>query len=229
MKTNSDIALNSDGTHNPYLASRLEWDERFGSPIRSAENFKTIALGALAVALVAVGICAYLSYRVQNVKPYVAIVDAENGRRIAGAEGANPTRDQVQLEKALESFVEDWRLVTPDIELQKRASVRALMMTGARSSKAHGAILDYWKADPPTDKSARGISAYASNLHSLRIGENTYEISWTETERAGVADAKRTEWKAALTISIVPPKDKQEADDNALGVFVDDLSWSPTK
>lgn len=229
MKNNLDIALNSDGTYNPYLASRIEWDERFGSAIRITQTMKTIAIGAIGVALIAIGICSYLAYRVQNVQPYVAIVNAADGRRIASAEGANPTRDQALLEKTLKSFVEDWRLVTPDSELQKRASVRALMMTGARTSKAHLALLNYWKADTPTDRAARGLSVYASNLRCLRIGENTYEVSWTETERLSATEAKESEWKAALTISISPPKNKEEADNNANGVFVDDLNWTQNK
>ena len=229
MKIMSNIAMNEDGTYNPYLAARLEWDERYGSQIKTTQKMSSVAIGSIMVALLALCLCAYLTYRVQNVRPYVAIVDADSGRRIAAAEGSNPTREQVQIENALKSFVEDWRLVTPDAELEKRASVRALMMSGSRTSKAHAALLNYWKADTPTDKAARGLSVYASNLRCLRLSDNTYEVSWTETERAPATDAKQTEWKAALTTSIVPPKDKQEAENNALGVFVDDLNWVQTK
>ena len=41
--------------HNPYLAARREWDERYGEFITRARNWRTVAVISALVALVATG------------------------------------------------------------------------------------------------------------------------------------------------------------------------------
>ena len=67
--------------HNPYLAARREWDERYGEFITRARNWRTMAVISALVALVATGGMLWQSAR-SRVIPFVVLVDSL-GRPIA--------------------------------------------------------------------------------------------------------------------------------------------------
>src|SRR5512140_427082 len=59
---------------SPYLAARREWDERYGSLITRARNWRLAAVLALAVALVAT--CGLIALSMKaKVIPYVVAID----------------------------------------------------------------------------------------------------------------------------------------------------------
>ena len=69
------------GAHNPYLAARREWDERYGDLITRARNWRTMAALCSLVALVATAGMVWLSAR-SHVVPFVVLVD-NLGRPVA--------------------------------------------------------------------------------------------------------------------------------------------------
>src|SRR5258708_27619110 len=60
--------------HNPYLAARREWDERYGDLITRAKNWRTMAALSSLIALVATSGVVWLSAR-SRVVPFVVLVD----------------------------------------------------------------------------------------------------------------------------------------------------------
>src|SRR5579863_4184295 len=70
-------------THNPYLAARKEWDERYGEFITRARNWRTVALISGLVALLATGGLVWLTAR-SHVIPFVVLIDSL-GRPVASA------------------------------------------------------------------------------------------------------------------------------------------------
>src|ERR671923_2172825 len=60
--------------HNPYLAARREWDERYGDLITRARNWRVIALICAFAALVGTGGTLWLSTQ-SRVTPYVVLID----------------------------------------------------------------------------------------------------------------------------------------------------------
>ena len=67
--------------HNPYLAARREWDERYGEFITRARNWRTMAAISGLVALVATSGMVWLSAS-SRVVPFVVLVDSL-GRPVA--------------------------------------------------------------------------------------------------------------------------------------------------
>ena len=67
--------------HNPYLAARREWDERYGDLITRAKNWRTLAALCSLVALVATSGIVWLSAH-SHVVPFVVLVD-NLGRPVA--------------------------------------------------------------------------------------------------------------------------------------------------
>src|SRR5262249_62419047 len=66
---------------NPYLVARREWDERYGSLITRAKNWRLVAILCAAIGLVQAGGMIWLSIR-SKIVPYVVAVDSL-GRQVA--------------------------------------------------------------------------------------------------------------------------------------------------
>src|SRR6516165_10060251 len=60
---------------NPYLAARKEWDERYGSLIKRAQNWRLAAMLALLVAIAEAVVILGVATRPKTV-PYVVAVDS---------------------------------------------------------------------------------------------------------------------------------------------------------
>ena len=81
LKKRNAPSPESSGAHNPYLAARREWDERYGDLITRAKNWRTMAALCSLGALVATAGIVWLSAR-SRVVPFVVLVD-NLGRPVA--------------------------------------------------------------------------------------------------------------------------------------------------
>jgi type IV secretory pathway TrbF-like protein len=61
--------------HNPYLAARREWDERYGEFITRARNWRMVAMISAFAALLATGGMVWLSAK-SHVVPFVVLIDS---------------------------------------------------------------------------------------------------------------------------------------------------------
>src|ERR687883_1080614 len=98
---------------SPYLEARREWDERYGSLITRARNWRIAAVLALAVALVAT--CGLIALSTKaKVVPYVVAID-NLGRVLAAGPADQASRADERLKRAaLFQWVSDLRTVTTD-------------------------------------------------------------------------------------------------------------------
>src|SRR5258707_6616317 len=94
--------------HNPYLAARREWDERYGDLITRAKNCRTMAALCSLVALVATVGIVWLSTR-SRVVPFVVLVD-NLGRPIASGVADQTSLNDDRLKRSnIFSWVENLR------------------------------------------------------------------------------------------------------------------------
>src|SRR5215468_11111872 len=77
----SDLKSVALGAHNPYLAARREWDERYGDFLTRARNWRTVAVICALVSLVTSGGMVWLSTK-SRVIPFVVAID-NLGRPVA--------------------------------------------------------------------------------------------------------------------------------------------------
>ncbi|MBV8731047.1 MAG: conjugal transfer protein, partial [Acidobacteriia bacterium] len=106
--------------HNPYLAARREWDERYGEFITRARNWRTMAAISALVALIATGGMLWQSAR-SRVVPFVVLVDSL-GRPIASGLAEQASVGDDRLRRAvIQDWIENVRMVTTDGIAQRRA------------------------------------------------------------------------------------------------------------
>jgi len=209
---------------SPYLAARREWDERYGSLITRARNWRLTALLALAVALVAICGVIALSMRAKVI-PYVVAID-NLGRVLAAGPAEQASRADDRLKRAaLFQWVSDLRTVTTDGVAQRKAIDRVYSMV-ANGSPAQVEIGDFYRSDPPYQR-AQTKTVEVDVKAVFAVSDRTYQVEWTETVR-GLSGQVESEdrWKGSYTIAVSPPTDERLIRMNPLGIYVTDVSWS---
>lgn len=218
-----------DGEHlpaesSPYLAARREWDERYGSLITRARNWRIAAVLALAVALVAA--CGLIALSAKaKVIPYVVAID-NLGRVLAAGPADQASRADDRLKRAaLFQWVSDLRTVTTDGVAQRKAIDRVYSMI-ANGSPAQVEIGDFYRNDPPFDR-AQKKTVEVDVKAVFPVSDRTYQVEWTEIVRglSGQIESQDN-WKGSVTIAISPPNDERLIQINPLGIYVTNVSWA---
>jgi type IV secretion system protein TrbF len=234
-ETRKSAAMTSDGRaaadrdqlrseSSPYLAARREWDERYGSLITRARNWRIAAVLALAVALVAT--CGLIALSTKaKVIPYVVAID-NLGRVLAAGPADQASRADDRLKRAaLFQWVSDLRTVTTDGVAQRKAIDRVYSMI-ANGSPAQVEIGDFYRNDPPFDR-AQKKTVEVDVKAVFPVSDRTYQVEWTEIVRALSGQLESQDnWKGSVTIAISPPNDERLIRVNPLGIYVTNVSWA---
>ena len=211
--------------HNPYLAARKEWDERYGDLISRARNWRAAFFVAAAVAFLAVGGMIVIAKQARIV-PYVVAVDSL-GRTVASGPAEQATLADDRLKRAaLNSWIADWRLVSMDGITQRKSIDRTYSMI-ASGTPAQVAVSEYYRKDPPNERAAKQtVDVEVKAI--FPSSEKTYEVEWVETTRslAGTVVGDPQRWKGSFTLVVNPPNDEALARVNPLGIYITSASWS---
>ena len=229
-RTNKRIAPTEEtkervAVHNPYLAARKEWDERYGDLISRARNWRMAFFVAAAIAFLAVGGMIVIAKQARVV-PYVVAIDSL-GRTVASGPAEQTTAADDRLKRAaLNSWVSDWRFVSMDGSAQRRAIDRTYSLI-ASGTPAQIAVSEYYSKDPPNERAAKQtVDVEVKAI--FPSSEKTYEVEWVETTRslAGTVIGEPQRWKGSFTLVVNPPTDEALARVNPLGIYVTSASWS---
>ena len=210
--------------HNPYLAARREWDERYGDLITRARNWRTMAALCALTGLVAAAGMAWQSVR-SRVVPFVVLVD-NLGRPVASGVADQTSLNDDRLKRSnIFNWVENLRTVSTDGVAQRKAIDRVYAEI-ASGSEAQTFISDYYRGDPPFKRAeTETVSVEVNSV--LPTSDRTYEVEWVETTRDLYGTVKATDrWKGYLTIVVNPPADERQARINPLGVYITNVNWA---
>ena len=211
-------------THNPYLAARREWDERYGEFITRARNWRTMALISGLVALIATGGIVWLSAS-SRVVPFVVLVDSLGRPLASGLADQTGVGDDRLRRAVILGWIENVRMVTTDGVAQRRAIDRAYAHI-ATGTNAQAFISDYYRSDPPF-KRAQTESVAVEVKSVLPTSDRSFEVDWIETSRDLFGTVKSTDhWKGSFTVAINPPTEEQQARVNPIGLYVTAASWA---
>jgi type IV secretion system protein VirB5 len=210
---------------NPYVAARHEWDERYGSLITQARNWRVAFQISAAIAFVAVAGATWLSVH-SHTRIFVIALD-QLGRSVAAgyADQTNAASDDRVRRTSILNWVESLRTVTSDTVAQTKA-IKTVYAQIAQGSAAMSAINDFYRGDPPQARGkTKTVSVEVNTV--LPTTDRSYEVDWTETTRdvQGVVTAT-DQWKGSFMIAVDPPTDEATARMNPLGIYVTNASWS---
>jgi type IV secretion system protein TrbF len=220
----SKVDSQHENRYNPYLAARRDWDERYGSLISRARNWRIAAFLALLIAVLEGAVLIRLSLS-SRLKTIVVAVDSIGRVVSSGPAEQVPVVDDRLKRAALFQWVQDLRMVTTDPITQRRSIDRVYAMIGNGSS-AQNVVTDFYRNNTPFERAR--TETLIVDVHSIVPTSNrSYEVEWSETTRDHSGEISGTQnWKGVFTIALNPPTDEKLARINPLGIYVIDASWS---
>ena len=207
----------------PYNRAKAEWNDRMGTSIRAARNWRLATFGLMAVTLTAIAGLIYQSSR-SFVQPYYVRV-AENGEPfVVGKvpESFTPTSNEIRWH--LVQWLEWTRAIPLDPVIVKRNYLQAIyFMRQAAANK-----LNAW-AQSDTRLQVIGRETVEFTLVGIGpiSGTQSYQARWRETARnaeGGVKEESR--WSATFTVEIEPPMTESQVQRNPIGLFIKDFQWT---
>jgi type IV secretion system protein TrbF len=208
-----------------YEAGRREWNERYGSYIARARQWRCMAM-VLAGTTAVSTCCAVWMASLAHVVPYIVTVDklgeAVAVHRVPAAPPADPGRIKAQLAR----WIVDTRTVYTDPSAELNVVTEAYGWID-RSSDALGQLDAWFSANNPNERAKR--VAVGVSIDSVgQIGTDTWSVDWSEETRGkdGIAPAI-SYWRASIRIKVDPPTDDATILANPGGVYVEWFKTTP--
>jgi len=205
----------------PYQAAAQAWDERIGSARVQAKNWRLMAFGCLALALLMAGGLVWRSAQ-SIVTPYVVEVDTGGQVRAVG-EAATPYRpNEAQTAHHLARFITLVRSLSIDPVVVRQNWLDAYDYTTDRGAAV---LNDYARTHDPFARI--GQESVTVQINSVvRASETSFQVRWSEHRFVNGAAAGTERWTAVVSIVLQTPRTEQRLRRNPLGIYVNGLSWS---
>jgi type IV secretion system protein TrbF len=215
---------------NPYLDARRHWNSQVDRAVSSLHVWQLLCLACLLIALASVAGITYFGSQTKFV-PYVIEVDKLGEAVAVGpAQLAGPADARV-VRASLASFISSARLVTPDLEVQRKAifCVYGMLKTKDPATAKMNEFLNGTPETSPFVRAAK-ITVNTDIGSVLPISATSWQVDWQETtrDRDGGLAGKPAHMRAVLETYILPPNANAREIDiqrNPLGIFVHDYNW----
>lgn len=209
---------------NPYLAARLEWNERYGGFVKAANTWRVVAMVSLTMALIGTSYALYQSTQVKLV-PYIVEVDRLGTPASAGFPAQIDYADPRVVRAMLGGFVTSFKSITPDAVVQKQYIDRtyALLRTTDPSTEKVNA---WFRGANPFER-ARTVTVSIEVNNVVALSNQSYQIDWTEFERDRQGKELATRrFRGIATVTLSPPLDEATIRLNPIGLYVRDFDWT---
>lgn len=223
----------SPNTANPYLNARRSWNTIFGGIVSTSQFSQLVALGCILIALAAVGGLYQRSMQskfiplVVNQDANHKVISVTRADRVAGVETGD-------FEALAAAFIENVRMVTPDVQMQRKAILRAYCVLNA-SDAATNKVNEYLNGKDETRPFKRAATETVNPeiISVLKETDQSYQVEWVEhiRDRQGIKKAD-LEMRALITMYQGDPnvRDNQTPEENALcnprALYVKDFNWT---
>jgi type IV secretory pathway TrbF-like protein len=206
---------------SPYQRAAQEWDNRIGSAVAQAKNWRLAAFCSLGLAALSLGGFIYQASNT-NIATFVVPIDkyGRPGRIEVAGQSYNPSTAETGY------FLADW------VTRTRSKSIDAIVIrdnwTAAYrfvAGSAIGQLNDYAKThDPFANAGAQAVSVEIVSV--LARSPNTYQVQWRETTFDQGATRATENWTGLFTAKINAPKNEAELRANPLGIYITSFQWS---
>lgn len=216
---------------NPYLSARRTWNDHMRAVQASRNMWQILALLCLLIALAGIGGVVVIGSQSKFV-PYV-VQDNNLGEAVAVNRADKATvADQRVIHATVASFINDLRVVTPDIALQRKAIFRAYAMLSTNDPATVKAN-EWFNGDENSSpfKRAELVTVNVEIISVIPQSEETWQVDWLEKvyDRQGHLAEPPFKMRALLRVYTQPPTQSTTEDqirNNPLGIYIQDYSWS---
>ncbi len=205
----------------PYQRAAQVWDDRIGSALVQARNWRLMAFASL---VLAGGFAAALVWQSARgtVVPWVVQVD-----RLGQAQAVTPAvadfrPTDPQIAFHLARFIEQVRAIPADVIIVRQNWLRAYEFTTDRGAAA---LNDYARVNDPFAKVGKQqIAVEVSSV--IRASPESFRVAWVERSYENGQLSVTARWTAILTIVLEIPRNAERLRANPLGIYVNAINWS---
>ncbi|MGD9664370.1 MAG: conjugal transfer protein TrbF [Novosphingobium sp.] len=214
----------SSAPETPYLAARREWNERYGSYVKAASNWRVAALASMGIALCAVGGLIAVSMQTKVVPYAVELNGHQEVVRVQRADLLSaPNANQIRA--SLRNWVIGARTVYGDRFAMKNLIDQTYAMT-MPDSRAYTDLANYHRANNPYERAANETVSVDVKV-VVPVSDTSWQVEWTETTKQTSGKVVGVqEWQGTFTIAVSPPTDAKQIMMNPLGLYVRQFSWT---
>lgn len=205
----------------PYRRAAQQWDNRIGSAVAQARNWRLMAFCSLGLTTVTLG--GYI-YERQNTHVATYVVPIDRYARPGRVELAGRSYTPSQAEMGY--FIADWvRLVrskSTDPIVLRQNWISAYHFVAAEAVPALNAYAQ--KNDPFARVGQEAVNAEI--IAVLPRSPSTSQVQWRETTYDQGGRGTTANWTGLFTTLQRPPTTEEELRSNPLGIFITSFQWS---
>ena len=224
-------APRSGGAENPYLSARRTWNEHVGSVVSSRQTWQVVGILAMLIALASVGGVIHIGSQSKFI-PYVVQVDKMGQTLAAGPVTAADKADPRIIHATVADFINNARMVTPDVALQRKAVFKVYAVLSPNDPATPK--MNEWlngNADASPFKRAAKEMVSIEITSVIPQSPDTWQVDWTETtrDRQGALKCQPVPMRALVTVYTAEPTSQttdEQLRNNPMGIYVRDYSWS---
>lgn len=205
----------------PYQKAAQVWDNRIGSAVTQAANWRLLALGALTLSF-GLGGGLIWSTTQSRVVPYVVEVDGLGAVRAVAPVTTTFNPTDAQLAWHLGRFITLVRSLPTDPVLVRGQWLDAYdIATGEAATflNEHARL-----NDPFANIGRRSITVALNSV--VRASKSSFQVKWTEQAFENGQLVRTSRWTAIVGIKVQTPTREDVLRKNPLGLYVTDLAWS---
>ena len=218
-------------TDNPYLNAKRAWNVHTAGLMKSLQVWQLVGLGSLLITLAAVGGLISIGSQSKFI-PLVFQQDA-NGNTLSVTRAdrvGQPSIDDYRAAAA--HFIENIRMVSADVELQKKAVFQVysyLNQNDVALNKVQEFYNDKQRSNPFERAANEIVNIEIRSV--LQESENTWQVDWVETvrNRDGTVKEKPSVMKAMVTMyqdNELNDISSESILKNPHLIYVRDFNWS---
>lgn len=212
---------------SPYLKAKEEWDNRIGSTVVQAKNWRIACISSLLLSGLLTGVVLFQASQ-SKIVPVIVGLDKETGEaRTLGAVTKDAyTPGPLEIKYFLSEFVRYVRAVPLDQVVIKQNWLKAysFMRTDASGLLNEMTAKD---EDSPLKKIGK-IIVSVQPVSVVQIPEtSSYQVRWKETQYSSQGQ-KLQEYtmQGTFLTELSPPKDEESIAENPLGLYIKSFQWN---
>lgn len=212
---------------SPFYSAKKEWDNRIGSVVVQAKNWRYAFFILSLVSFTLLGIIIY-QFQTRQVIPIIVGIDKERGEPVIlgkVGEGSYQPND-LEVKYFLSNFINLVRSVPKDPVLIKQNWLKAYKFMRAEASNQ---LND--KTNKDEDSPLKKIGEKTIIVQPITVvridNSNSYQIRWSETvfNKQGLVEDKYI-LNGVFSIEINAPKEEELLLTNPLGIFITNFQWN---
>lgn len=205
-----------------YTEAITAWREQYGSFVEREMLWRKIAVATLIIAGIAVAGLVVMSTQ-NKIIPYIVEVDA-NARPVSVTQASVISPTQVQIKATIARFIENFRTITQDRELQHKAVADVYAHLTANTPAANR-IDRHFRANDPFQRAVQE-TVRVTIQSVLSISDSSWRVKWIELIQDALATAAPVSKTFGATLVTKQGQVTEKMIySNPLGLFVTDIDW----